>query len=141
MPRDFPADSPWAAYSPDNAAPWDLRRAVHLRRRAGFAATWDELQRDLKDGPQASIDRLLSGKARTDGVPDDFDAGAARLAEDTEAGRSFGVPEPARLKAWWVYRMLYGPDPLTERLALMWHNHFATSFEKVRAKRLVLAAH
>ena len=42
--------------------PWDLRRVVHLHRRAGFAATWDELQRDLKDGPEASIDRLLEGK-------------------------------------------------------------------------------
>ena len=27
--------------------------------------------------------------------------------------------------------MLFGPDPLTERLALMWHNHFATSNLKV----------
>jgi uncharacterized protein (DUF1800 family) len=27
--------------------------------------------------------------------------------------------------------MLYGPDPLTERLTLLWHNHFATSNLKV----------
>ena len=27
--------------------------------------------------------------------------------------------------------MLFGPDPLTERLTLMWHNHFATSNLKV----------
>ena len=27
--------------------------------------------------------------------------------------------------------MMFGPDPLTERLALMWHNHFATSNLKV----------
>ena len=33
---------------PDEKAPWNLRRVVHLHRRAGFAATWDELQRDLK---------------------------------------------------------------------------------------------
>src|SRR5262249_52775177 len=36
-----------------------------------------------------------------------------------------------RLKAWWVYRMLFGPDPLGERLTLLWHNHFATSAAKV----------
>ena len=132
MPRDFAADSPWAAYSPDKTAPWDLRRAVHLRRRAGFAATWDELQRDLQDGPKRGIDRLLSAKARIDGVPDDFDAGAARLGSDAEAGQTLPSREPARLKAWWLYRMIFGPDPLTERLTLMWHNHFATSFEKVR---------
>ena len=36
-----------------------------------------------------------------------------------------------RLKAWWVFRMLFSPDPLGERLTLMWHNHFATSNLKV----------
>jgi len=51
---------PWAAYGPSEEIPWDLRRVVHLHRRAGFAATWSEIQRDLKDGPQASIDRLPS---------------------------------------------------------------------------------
>jgi uncharacterized protein (DUF1800 family) len=133
MPRDFPPDSPWVAYAPDGVAPWDLRRVVHLRRRAGFAATWDELRCDLQDGPKRSIDRLLSGKARIDGVPDDFEAGAAQLADDAAAGSFFGAArESARLKAWWIYRMLFGRDPLTERLTLMWHNHFATSVEKVR---------
>jgi uncharacterized protein (DUF1800 family) len=72
------------------------------------------------------------------GVPDDFDAGAAQLAEAADADRSFGPRvEPGRLKGWWVYRMLLGPDPLTERLTLMWHNHFATSIEKVRDIRLM----
>ena len=37
-----------------------------------------------------------------------------------------------RLKAWWLYRMLLSPDPLGERLTLMWHNHFATSNRKVQ---------
>jgi uncharacterized protein (DUF1800 family) len=37
-----------------------------------------------------------------------------------------------RLKAWWLYRMLYSPDPLGERLTLLWHNHFATSNRKVQ---------
>ncbi len=120
--RDDPATA-WAPYQPTDEAPWDLRRVVHLHRRAGFAATWGEVQRDLKDGPRASIDRLLTGKARADGVPKDFADVAALLAG------SAGDAE--RLKAWWVYRMLFGPDPLTERLALMWHNHFATSIAKV----------
>jgi hypothetical protein len=114
---------PWAAYVPSARTPWDLRRVVHLHRRAGFAATWGEIRRDLKDGPAASIDRILAGKTRRDGVPGDFAAVAdtlARHAGDTD-----------RLKAWWFYRMLLGPDPLTERLVLMWHNHFATSAAKV----------
>ncbi len=110
----------------DAQAPWDLRRVVHLHRRAGFAATWDELQRDLKDGPDASIDRLLNSTSRIRGVPDDFESIAALLADAAVA-----ADDPARLKAWWVYRMLFGPDPLGERLTLIWHNHFATSNLKV----------
>ena len=117
---------PWAPYVPDDNAPWDLRRVVHLHRRAGFAATWDEIERDLKDGPEASINRLLEGKSRSRGVPDNFAAFADRLAD-----RALAAPASNRLKGWWVYRMLFGPDPLTERLTLMWHNHFATSNLKV----------
>src|SRR5438067_4870672 len=118
----------WAPYAPDDKTPWDLRRVVHLHRRAGFAATWQEIQRDLKDGPKASIVRLLQGKARSQGVPEDFVAVAAKLGRlAAEAG------DLGRLKAWWVYRMLFGPDPLAERLTLLWHNHFATSEDKVRS--------
>src|SRR5580692_10075282 len=123
---------PWISHIPTAAAPWDLARVVHLHRRAGFAATWSEIQRDLKDGPRASIDRLLAGKAAMRGVPDDFTRTADLLAESAVSAN-----DPARLKAWWVYRMLFGPDPLTERLTLMWHNHFATSNLKVNDLALV----
>jgi hypothetical protein len=117
----------WAPYKPSLDVPWNVRRVLHLHRRAGFAATWSEVQRDLADGPQASLDRLLSGKARSQGVPADFERIANMLGDAAVAAADAG-----RLKAWWVYRMLFGPDPLTERLALLWHNHFATSNAKVR---------
>jgi hypothetical protein len=116
--------NPWVPYTPDQEAPWDLRRVVHLHRRAGFAATWGEIQRDLKDGPKGCIDRLLAGKSRSRGVPEDFETTAAQLAETA----SF---DTLRSKAWWIYRMFFGPDPLGERLTLLWHNHFATSNAKV----------
>ena len=116
----------WSPFIPDAQTPWNLRRVGHLHRRAGVAATWGELQRDLHDGPQKSIDRLLAGQARINGVPENFEATAALLRESAVASG-----DPARLKAWWIYRMLFGPDPLTERLTMMWHNHFATSNLKV----------
>ena len=49
----FMSTSPWSPYRPSAAAPWNLERAWTLRRRAGFAATWAELERDLADGPDA----------------------------------------------------------------------------------------
>jgi uncharacterized protein (DUF1800 family) len=122
IPKD-----PWAPYAPSREEPWDVRRVVHLHRRAGFAATWKEVQRDLEDGPRASIDRLLKGKARAEGVPETF-----KTFSDTLARLAVEGGDAGRLKAWWVYRMLLGPDPLSERLTLMWHNHFATNQEKVR---------
>jgi uncharacterized protein (DUF1800 family) len=125
-PLPFENRDAWVPYVPDESTPWDLRRVVHLHRRAGFAATWDELRRDLEDGPEASVVRLLDGKARRYGVPDDFDSTATLLADAAVASN-----DPARLKAWWVYRMLFGPDPLGERLTLLWHDHFATSNVKV----------
>jgi len=121
-----PSTDSWALYVPDADAPWNLRRVVHLHRRAGFAATWGELQRDLKDGPEGSINRLLEGNSRSCGVSENFAPFADRLAD-----LALAAPEPNRLKGWWVFRMLCGPDPLTERLTLMWHNHFATSNLKV----------
>jgi uncharacterized protein (DUF1800 family) len=122
-----PADrDPWSTYEPRPEVPWNIRRVVHLHRRAGLAATWDEVQRDLRDGPAKSVDRLLAGKTSAPRTPPDFDSISKVLADAAVAAH-----DPARLKAWWFYRMLFGPDPLGERLTLMWHNHFATSNLKV----------
>jgi uncharacterized protein (DUF1800 family) len=118
--------SRWSAYRPSPSAPWDLARAWTLRRRAGFAATWDELQRDLESGLDAAVDRVLDGTGRIQGMIAEF-ATTADLLGDS-AARAGDI---RRLQAWWLYRMLFTPDPLTERLALVWHNHFATSQLKV----------
>lgn len=112
----------WAPYRPTSRSPWDVRRVVHLHRRAGFAATVDEVRRDLDDGPEASVERFLSG--RTDDAA--FEHTSAAIA-----GAAVDSGDPDRLKAWWLLCMLVGPDPLGERLTLMWHNHFATSNRKV----------
>ncbi len=115
----------WAAYASDAKQPWDLARVVHLHRRAAFAGTWGELQRDLKDGPDKAVARLLSGTANRHAAKD-FDATAALLFDAAVTQGEIG-----RLKAGWFYRFLFGPDPLREKLTLMWHDHFATANSKV----------
>ncbi len=126
--NDKHATNAWDRYEPSAEAPWDLRRVVHLHRRAGLAASWGDLQRDLSEGPEASVTRLLEGKCRPVGAPepDEFERTAAVLGEAATASSDSG-----RLKAWWFYRLIFTPDPLGERLTLMWHNHFATSIQKV----------
>jgi hypothetical protein len=120
----------WAPFEPDNRSPWTLRRVVHLHRRAAFAATWEELQRDLRDGPIVSVGRLLAGTACA--AHAEFASTAQLLADAAVAGQEIN-----RLKAWWFYRMLFGADPLTERLTLFWHDHFATANSKVEDAALM----
>ncbi|WP_163756663.1 DUF1800 domain-containing protein [Mycobacterium botniense] len=38
----------------------------------------------------------------------------------------------SQLSAWWLRRMVAVRQPIHEKLTLLWHNHFATSAEKVR---------
>lgn len=119
-------DSAWAPYEPDESAPWNLERVVHLHRRAGFAATRAELERDLRNGHEQSIERLLSGAAQIAPL-EGFETLARTIGDAATASGS-----AERLKAWWIYRMLVSHDPLGERLTLVWHNHFATSNRKVQ---------
>jgi uncharacterized protein (DUF1800 family) len=121
------APAAWTPYEPNDAAPWNLRRVAHLHRRAGFAAPREVLENDLQAGPQAAIDRLLEGKPHDKTAPEDFAALAGTIGDAAVASGNI-----QRLKAWWLYRMIFSPDSLGERLALVWHNHFATSYRKVQ---------
>ena len=51
----------WAPYRPSADNPWDLRKVGHLYRRAGFGATWQELQDGLAAGPEQAVGALLVG--------------------------------------------------------------------------------
>ena len=112
----------WAPFVPTRDDPWDLRKVAQLHRRAGFGATRAELERDVAAGPDESVGRFLNPAEASEeerAIPDALRAGA------------LGSTEPNRLRAYWLYRMLFGGDPLRERLALFWHGHFATSLTKV----------
>ena len=108
-------------YRPSGRAPWNIERVVHLHRRAGFAVAWDRIEKDVQDGHEAAIDRVVNAKPNAD-----FEKMSSVICD-----AAVGSGDIARLKAWWFYRMLFTSDPLTERLALCWHNHFATSNLKV----------
>jgi uncharacterized protein (DUF1800 family) len=112
----------WEPYRPSEQAPWDLKKVGHLYRRAGFGATWPELEAGLKAGPEKTIDRLLRGGPGREAFDQEM-AKVARVAADANSGQL--------ARAAWLMCMLYTPHPLREKLALFWHNHFATSNAKV----------
>jgi len=121
------AQGPWSTYQPTADDPWDATKVAHLHRRAGFGANWTELTRDVREGPIASVNRLLQPKARTPADQDVLEGLRAGVGNDIE-----------RLKAYWVYRIVYDQHPLREKLTLFWHSHFATSNRKVESAPLML---
>ncbi len=112
----------WQPYRPDAKNPWNLAKAGHLYRRAGFSVNAGELDQALADGPEKTIGRLLNGAAGKESFERQMADMAASLDYNNEA----------ELRAWWLLRILQTPHPLEERLTLFWHNHFATSNAKVR---------
>jgi hypothetical protein len=50
----------WQAWEPSAEQPWNRRRAAHLFRRAGFAASSSQLDEAVKAGPRAAVEQLLA---------------------------------------------------------------------------------
>ncbi len=119
----------WEPYQPSAQAPWDLKKVGHLYRRAALGASWPELEAGLRMGPAPAVEVLLQGGPQQE----EFDQLTAPLA--ASIARSNNGPQT---RAWWLYRMVYSPHPLREKLTLFWHNHFATSNAKVNNARFML---
>jgi uncharacterized protein (DUF1800 family) len=104
-------------------------RLAHLRRRTGFSARASEIEPLIPLGIEGAVDKLLES-------PYDHsidDEAVLRLLQ----GEMRNL-QPQAVSAWWLYRMLVSQQPIQERMALFWHNHFATSASKVQAGRLML---
>src|SRR5262245_45278115 len=112
----------WEPFRPSDKAPWDLKRVGHLYRRATFGPTYTQLREAVAAGPEKTIEKILKG----DKGAEEFDRETESLAESLAR-----INNSPQLRDWWLYRMLYTPHPLREKLTLFWHNHFATSNAKV----------
>ncbi len=121
----------WQSYAPSAENPWDRAKVGHLYRRAGFGATVAELALGAKDGHAKTLDRVLTGAPESE----DFTRTSDFMASDRSMPP--GAPQ-GRLSAWWLDRMLKTKHPLREKMALFWHNHFATSNAKVQNARFML---
>ncbi|MCS6919185.1 MAG: DUF1800 domain-containing protein [Fimbriimonadales bacterium] len=104
-------------------------RLAHLRRRTGFSARENEIEPLIALGVEGAVDKIL--ESPYDHAIED-DALLRILQGDM---RNL---DPRAVSAWWLYRMLVSQQPIQERMALFWHNHFATSASKVQAGRLML---
>jgi uncharacterized protein (DUF1800 family) len=129
-----------------HAAPLGYDGARHLLNRTGFGATDAEVRQFAPLERRQAVDRLLAGTRREASLPPPAFVDAPfepyyRIREMSEADRMAAnrrlVEEGLELRAWWFREMLRTPSPLTERMTLFWHNHFATSQQKVRLGSLM----
>jgi uncharacterized protein (DUF1800 family) len=102
----------------------------HLLRRAGFGASLEELKSYEDLSTFGVIDRLLN----FDEQPDDVDSKIGNPAYISVVARAGGFApntniEDARQR--WLFRMVHTQRPLQEKMALFWHNHFATAYSKI----------
>ena len=94
----------------------------HLMRRAGFGAPYEELAARAETGYEATVEELLHPE-RFEPVDNDL---LFRFMPGYE-----GALGPPLNQAEWVYRMINTHRPLEEKMALFWHQLFATGNSKV----------
>ena len=101
-----------------------LAQMAHLMRRAGFGATREELDRYVAMGYEATVEELID-------PPHDMPAGNMALLLRYMPGCLLpgGVPQPGQYN--WMFNMITTKRPLEEKVALFWHQVFATGNSKI----------
>ncbi len=145
---------------------WTIDEAAHLLNRAGFGGSPAEIAAFHALGRIVAVDSLLGKLENADVAAPSWTAPekaaedarerfamfrenrqamADMTAEEAErkkrmAQQKFQQQERERgteLQSWWLTRMLGNAGPLHEKMTLFWHDHFATSVQKVKSPVLL----
>jgi uncharacterized protein (DUF1800 family) len=102
----------------------------HILRRMGFGAS-PELQAYWADVPATQmVTQLLNYESQ----PADVDSKINNPAYVGVTTRGQFSPDTVinDARQRWLFRMIHSQRPLEEKMALFWHNHFATAYSKVQ---------
>jgi uncharacterized protein (DUF1800 family) len=103
----------------------------HLLRRAGFGISAEDVEIFRDMSPSVAVSYLVDYEGR----PDDVDARIGRPDHAQVVSKDLFAPDididDARQR--WMFRMIHTRRPLQEKMALFWHNHFATAYSKLVA--------
>ena len=113
--------------------------ARHLLVRTGFTPSENELQAFVGMTSDAAVDRILAAARQNktnEPLPAFINGSVFKpqrelSQEERQEQRRAQILEGVSLKQWWLWEMLTTKNPLAERMTLFWHNHFATSQQKV----------
>ena len=101
----------------------------HLLRRAGFGAAPDQVEQYAGLSYTAAVDSLVDFAEVADDV--DSHAGQAGYVGITARGTFAPTSNVTDARQRWLFRMVHTERPLQEKMALFWHNHFATAYTKI----------
>ncbi len=146
---------------------WTKEEAAHLLNRAGFGASPKEIQQWHALGRHQAVAQLLNTREKFEDIAPPPSMRPEVLAQEVKARREALIAfrhnakdlsdekkqlarrevqkqfqEKARRRGleaqnWWIERMRQGQDPLREKMTLFWHDHFATSVQKVKEPHLL----
>ena len=114
---------------PVYAGPFGKEQAERLLWRAGFGARAGEALALSKLGLAAAVKTLTQPPAEQLLGPEPHDDQGRPLAPYDAWGDDH---------VWWLDRMVRTSRPLVERMALVWHDWFATSNSGVDSQRLMI---
>ena len=102
----------------------------HILRRMAFGASPADMAVWSDMDPSAVVDRLLNYESQPTNI--DTRIGDAAYVGITTQGRPFSPNTSINdARQRWLFRMVHSPRPLEEKMALFWHNHFATAYSKI----------
>src|SRR5688572_29044291 len=113
----------------------------HLFRRAGFGLSAAERIRfdetaaggGGRSGGDLSFRNVVDSLLVFDPAAADVDAaiGTPGYVGITTGTRFSPNTDINQARQRWLFRMVHSPAPLQERMALIWHHHFATAYSKI----------
>ncbi len=124
---------------------WDT--TARLLRRTGFGATGTAVDAAAKRPASQTVAAMLAatpsadpGAKRTPAPVLPFVPPVAKGAskEDRQKGNKARRDQLQTAIAWWLRRMVAVEEPFGEKLTFLWHDHFATAFNKVRQAQLMV---
>lgn len=102
----------------------------HLLRRAGFSGSADDLAAYSDLGYTGAVDALLNYDPAAAAAVDDYirQPGYVGVVANRDFTPNTNITDTRQR---WLFRMVHSPAPLQEKMALFWHNHFATGYTKI----------
>ena len=108
----------------------DIELMAHLMRRAGFSATYQEIEERAAAGYEATVEELLSPLEQ----PDIDRSLLDRYFIDWKEMNALEINQ-----AYMTYRMINTRRPLQEKIMLFWHGIFCTGNSKCEHGRQIQA--